>query len=178
MSLGTLGRLELALGNVEQAGDYLRELPAQLMVGRLADPTQPVWPDAIEKMITLGELDRAGAYLEQFEESARRLSSPPAVEGAQRCRGLFGAARGDPDAALPGLERIITENPEPGWPFERARTLMCLGLVRRQAQHRGPLGTRWSRRWPSAKRSARSCGPTGREPSCGGSAAGEPRPMG
>src|SRR5262249_28201831 len=71
-----------------------------------------------------------------LEDSAQRLVSPPAVEAARRCRGLLVAAEGDAGAAIPGLERIIAQDPVPSWPFERARTLLCLGLARRQAQQK------------------------------------------
>lgn len=64
LCLGVLGRLELALGNVEVAGRYLSELPARLLASGLNDPTQPVWADAIETLIALGELDQARVYLE------------------------------------------------------------------------------------------------------------------
>ena len=67
VSLGVLGRLELALGNLEAAGDYLRELPGRFLAGGVNDPTLPLWADAIETLVSLGELDQAGSYLEQYE---------------------------------------------------------------------------------------------------------------
>jgi DNA-binding NarL/FixJ family response regulator len=38
--------------------------------------------------------------------------------------------------AFAAFERVLTEQPDPAWPFERARTLLCLGAVRRQAQQK------------------------------------------
>jgi DNA-binding CsgD family transcriptional regulator len=133
---GVLGRIELALGNLEAAGGYLRELPARLLVGGLSDPTQPVWADAIETLVALGELERAREYVEQLELNAKRLGSPLAMEAVYRCRGLLNAAEGDAASGLAEFERAIAEQPSPGWPFERARTLLCLGTVRRQAQQK------------------------------------------
>jgi DNA-binding CsgD family transcriptional regulator len=132
-TLGVLGRLELALGDLPAAGTHLRELPGRMLARGLNDPSQPVWADAIETLIALGELEQARTYLEQYELHARRLGSPLALEGVLRCRGLLAAAEGDRDAAFEAFEGAISEHPEPLWPFERGRTLLCLGKVRRQA---------------------------------------------
>jgi DNA-binding CsgD family transcriptional regulator len=131
--IAVLGRLELALGNLEAARGYLRELPGRLAAGGTNDPTNPVWPDAIETLIVVGELEQARSYLDEFEIHAERLGSPLAMEAVFRCRGLFRAAEGDPASAFDAFERALTEQPDPPWPLERARTLLCLGTVRRQA---------------------------------------------
>ena len=133
-SLGALGRLELAQGNLEAAGEYLRELPSRLLAGGLNDPTPPVWADAIETLIGLGELEQARAYLERYELHADRLRSPHAMVGAARSRGLLLAAQGDPPSALAALERSLGD--AASYPLERGRTLLCLGVVRRQAQQK------------------------------------------
>jgi len=136
MITGVLGRLELALGNLEAAGGYLRELPGELLAGGVRDPTAPIWADAIETLIALGELEQARAYLEPYEAHARRLGGRLAMEGVLRSRGLLAAAEGDLEAALTAFESSLSEEREPPWPFERARTLLCLGTVRRQAQQK------------------------------------------
>jgi DNA-binding CsgD family transcriptional regulator len=133
---GVLGRLELALGNLETAGEYLRELPGRFLAGGVNDPTAPLWADAIETLIALGELEQARAYLEPYEEHARRLGSRLAMEGVCRCRGLLAAAEGDLDGASGALEAVVREQPAPAWPFERGRTLLCLGVVRRRLQQK------------------------------------------
>ena len=46
------------------------------------------------------------------------------------------AAAGDVPAALAAFDGAIAELPDPVWPFERGRTLLCLGVVRRQAQQK------------------------------------------
>jgi len=133
-ALGTLGRLELELGNLEAAGEYLRELPGRLIAGGMYDAALPVWADAIETLIGLGELDRARAYQEPYELHAERLGSPPARAAAVRCRGFLVAAEGDLPAALAAFERSLVD--AAAFPLERARTLLCLGTVRRQAQQK------------------------------------------
>jgi DNA-binding CsgD family transcriptional regulator len=49
-----------------------------------------------------------------------------------RCRSLLEAARGDIDAAVASAEHAMTEHDRLPMPFERARTLMLLGQLRRR----------------------------------------------
>ena len=56
-SLGVLGRLE-PLGNLHAAGAHLRELPRAAPRGRAERPDEPVWADAIETLVALGELEQ------------------------------------------------------------------------------------------------------------------------
>jgi DNA-binding NarL/FixJ family response regulator len=58
------------------------------------------------------------------------------MEVALRCRGLVCAADGDTAGALAAFERALTDRSDPPWVFERGRTLLCLGTVRRQAQQK------------------------------------------
>ena len=134
MITGALGRLELALGNVKAAGGHLRELPGRFLAGGVNDPTAPLWADAIETLVALGELEQARAYLEPYESNAQRLGSALARVGAARCRGLVLAAEGDRAAGIAALKASVAETAP--FPLERGRTLLCLGTVRRQAQQK------------------------------------------
>jgi DNA-binding CsgD family transcriptional regulator len=134
VTAGVLGRLELALGDLNAAADHLRELPARLLAGGMNDPTLTVWADAIETLIALRELAQARAYLDSYERHARQLGSPWVLGGAARCRGLLGAADGDRAGAVAAFESSLAEAAP--FPLERARTLLCLGAVRRQAQQK------------------------------------------
>jgi DNA-binding CsgD family transcriptional regulator len=138
ISLGSLGRVELALGNHEAAAGYLSELPRRLHVGGIDDPTIPLWADTIETLVALGDRDQARVYLEQYEVNARRLGSPWALAAAARCRGLLVAAEGDLVGAVAAAERALAELAGFAYPFERGRALLVLGSVLRQAQHKGP----------------------------------------
>jgi DNA-binding CsgD family transcriptional regulator len=131
-ALASLGRLELQLGELEDAAEYLRDLPARMLAGRLHDPTSPIWADAIETLIAVGEVERARAYLAPYGAHARRLNSPLAVIGATRCHGLLAAAQGDLDAALQTLDHSL-KDPNHIPPLERGRTWLVLGTLRRQA---------------------------------------------
>ena len=151
LTLGVLGRLELALGNLEAAGGYLRDLPGRLLAGGMNDPTPPVWADAIETLVALGELEQARAYLEQYELNARRLGSPLAMEGVLRCRGLLCAAEGDLPAALAAFERALTRSPtRPGLSSAPAPCSAWAPCAGRRSRRRRP-GRRSSRRWASSR---------------------------
>jgi ATP/maltotriose-dependent transcriptional regulator MalT len=134
--LAVLGRLELALGDLEAAAGYLSELPAKMLVGGMNDPAHTLWSDTIETLIGLGELDHARASLEPYELQSRRVGSPWAAAAAARCRGLLDAAEGDTTAAVDALQRALDELEGLPYPLERGRTLLCLGVVRRQAQQK------------------------------------------
>jgi DNA-binding CsgD family transcriptional regulator len=136
LTLGALGRLELALGELEAAGGYLRELPARLLSLGYSDPTVPLWADAIETLIALGDLDRALPCLEPYETHAQSIHSPLAIAGAARCRGLLAVAVGDLDAGFEAFERALSELEGLPYPLERGRTLLCLGSTRRKAKQK------------------------------------------
>jgi DNA-binding CsgD family transcriptional regulator len=132
-ALGVLGRLELELGNLEAAAGHLRDLPGRLLAGGMNDPTAPVWADAIETLITVGELEQACSYLESYELHSNRIPGAFSRAGASRCRGLFAAAEGDLDGGLRTLEHALAEPERFTYPLERGRSLLCLGTLRRQA---------------------------------------------
>jgi DNA-binding CsgD family transcriptional regulator len=131
-SLATLGRIELSLGDVDAAAGYLRELPERLIAGGMSDPTFPVWADAIETLVAVGEFDLARSYLEPFARYSRTLGSPLGIAGVERCSGLLAAAHGDLGNGMTTLEHALAE-PERLPRLEHARTLLALGRLRRQA---------------------------------------------
>jgi DNA-binding CsgD family transcriptional regulator len=136
LSLGVLGHLELALGNLESAGGYLRELPRRLLEGGWRDPSfDSIWPDAIEALLGLGETGQARAYVEQYEANAER-SSRRNRAGAARCRGLLAASEGDLEGAFAAFHRALAEHEGLAYPFDRARTLLALGGVQRKAKQK------------------------------------------
>jgi DNA-binding CsgD family transcriptional regulator len=57
---------------------------------------------------------------------------------ASRGRALLSAARGDLDASYAELERALGLHDRLGEPFERARTLLVLGSVRRRGKKKRP----------------------------------------
>src|SRR5262249_58921296 len=96
---GLLGRLELALGNLEEAGDLLREVPGRLLSWGLLDPTLTIWADATEALVGIGELDRARVVVESYDANAARLGSAWPIAAAARCPGLLESAENELEAA-------------------------------------------------------------------------------
>ncbi len=135
-ALGSLGRVELALGDYEAARHFLHDLPGRLHAGGIDDPTIPLWEDAIETLIVVGERERAGVYLDYYEVNAQRLRSRWAIAAAARCRGQFAASGGELPAALEAVERGLVELEGLACPFEHGRSLLVLGSVRRQVQQK------------------------------------------
>jgi DNA-binding CsgD family transcriptional regulator len=136
ISLGMLGRVEFALGNLDAAAGYLRELPGRLLAQGITEPMAPVWADAIEVLSGVGEVADARMCLEAYEENAWRLQSPWAMAAAARSRGLVEAAAGSPEPALAAFEGALAGLAEHPYPLERGRTFLCQGAVLRQAGRR------------------------------------------
>jgi DNA-binding CsgD family transcriptional regulator len=133
---GALGRLELALGDLKAAGELLRDLPERLHTGGLDDPTNPVWADAIEALVALGERERAATYLDRYEALAERLGGAWAPAAAARCRGLLAGAERDFDTAFAAFDRALALLAGSPHELERGRTLLAFGSVRIQATQR------------------------------------------
>ena len=94
--------------------------------------------DLIEALVAAGELDEAGEVIlrlvEEAESSGSRWSSAVAARG----EALLLAARGRVDEAVPVAARsreLIETLP---MPFERARTDLLLGQLRRRRREKGP----------------------------------------
>lgn len=136
-SRGTLGRLELALGNLNEAGEHMRSLPERLFRLGYNDPVAQVWADAFEVLIGLGEVERIRADVVRHEGHARQTGNPLALGYAARSRGLLAAADGDVDGATAALEQAATDLQLLPYPLEHARALLCLGSVHRKAKRKG-----------------------------------------
>jgi DNA-binding CsgD family transcriptional regulator len=133
---GLLGRLELALGNLEAAGNLLREVPERLLSWGLLDPTLTMWADAAESLVGIGELDRARVCVESYEANAARLGSAWPIAVAARCRGVLESGENDLDAAQASFERALAELDRVPFVLERGRTLLCLGSTLRRSQQK------------------------------------------
>jgi DNA-binding CsgD family transcriptional regulator len=130
-----LGFLELSLGQPAEAHGYLGPLVAETRAAGIREPgAMRFVVDEIEALIELGQLVEAEGLLAWLEERAKQLDRPSALAGAERCRGLLLAARGETDEALGVLRRALAEHTRVPMPFERARTLLALGRVARRSK--------------------------------------------
>ena len=135
--LSRLGFLELSAGNLAEAHGYLARATRLVMAAGIREPfVFPVLPDAIEALLGLGELAEAERHTDWLEERGRTLDRPWALATGARCRGLLCAAKGDVDPALEHLEAAVIEHERLPMPFERARTLLALGTIRRRAKRK------------------------------------------
>jgi DNA-binding CsgD family transcriptional regulator len=134
-----LGLLELGLGRIPEAIAVLEE--TQRIADRLGMQPSVVTcaPDLVEAYARAGRRDEAQAQLEIFEARGRKSGSRWAQAAAARLRALLAqddTMRAQFDAALALHDGLPM-------PFERARTLLCLGeglrRARQRADARGPL---------------------------------------
>jgi DNA-binding CsgD family transcriptional regulator len=132
-----LGFLALSRGDAQAAHAELGPLLERLGDVGVREPTwaRLVWSE-LDALIELGQLDRAAALAEDLAARGRALDRPFALVTAARARGLVLAGLGDLDGALAELERSMAEHDRLGWPFERARTLLALGVVRRRGRQK------------------------------------------
>jgi DNA-binding CsgD family transcriptional regulator len=132
-----LGFLQLSLGDAAGAEQYLsRTIEIAQSFGILEPGVYRVHADLIEALIGTGKLDRAETVLGELETRARATRVPWSLATGARCRGLLLAAHGELDAAGRSLENALREHDALPMPFERARTLLVLGLLQRRRNER------------------------------------------
>jgi DNA-binding NarL/FixJ family response regulator len=132
-----LGLAELAAGETASADRHLTE--ALEVFERVAFREPAIWRvdgDAIEAALAVGDVDRAEALLERFEERAARSRIPWSLAVSARCRALVLAAQGELDAAAEALESALAEHERCPMPFERARTLLVQGRLERRLKRK------------------------------------------
>lgn len=128
-----LGFLEVSLGRHEQALQALHPLlqrfpstPGTEIV------TAGYIPDAVEAMIALGRAAEAEPLIEALETNGRMVDRPWMLAIGARCRSLSLAAGGEVTAAVEMAEQALVHHDRLPMPFERARTLLLLGRLRRR----------------------------------------------
>ena len=93
-------------------------------------------PELVETLVAVGQLERAIALLEPFEEQGRALDRPWVLATSARCRGLLAAAAGDLEASFDAFDRALAAHERFAQPFELARTLLALGSTQRRAKRK------------------------------------------
>jgi DNA-binding CsgD family transcriptional regulator len=132
-----LGFLELSLSNPRGALDHLLPVVDYLRTMGSAEPgVIPCVPDAIECLVSVGDLDAAEVLLQEHAGKSRSSDRPWAVVTVGRCRGMLQAARGDASAGLHTLEGAVKEHEGVTQPFELGRTLVVMGEVARRAKRK------------------------------------------
>ena len=132
-----VGLAALAAGEGAEAERHLSRALAELDRVDFREPA--IWRvdgDAVEAAIAVGDLDRAESLTARFEERAARSCIPWSLAVSARCRGALLAARGELKGAAEALERALAEHERCPMPFERARTLLVHGQVRRRLKQK------------------------------------------
>jgi DNA-binding CsgD family transcriptional regulator len=130
------GLLELSLGNPAAAVAPLSrswELRKQLGVRA---PTRP-GPDLVEALAAAGDLPGAEAVQADLERRVAAFDRPSLHAATVRSGGLVLAASGRLEAARDALEEALRLHDAAPIAFDRARTLLALGQVRRRLRERG-----------------------------------------
>jgi DNA-binding CsgD family transcriptional regulator len=170
MARGTLGFLELSLGDHAAAAEWLSPIAERFRASPEVDPGMPhvaAVPDAVEALAAVGRLEEAESVLSVWEARGERLARSRVRASAARCRALIAAARADLDAALE-LAAAALEH-QHGLPLrlERARTLIVLGSIQRRTKQKaaarasldeaiGTLETIGARLWADRARAEHS----------------------
>ena len=137
LGVSALGFLELSVGNAAEADRHLGPLVERMEVAGIREPgAVRLVPDEIEALIVLGRLEEAETLLARLERRARRLKRTSALAASRRCRGLLAATEGNLASAVSTLESALAQHDRVPMPFERARTLLVLGEVRRRAKQK------------------------------------------
>ncbi|AQA06368.1 hypothetical protein BVC93_13105 [Mycobacterium sp. MS1601] len=132
-----LGFLEVSLGNYRAALTTLAPLIARVTANPEATEmsTAAFIPDAVEALIHTGRLGEAEALIDMLERNGRRLDRPWMLAVGGRGRSMLLAARGEYDAALRVGEYALVAHNRIAMPFERARTLLTIGIIQRHRRH-------------------------------------------
>src|SRR5581483_292485 len=131
--LATRGFLELSLGDAAGAEQSLDRLEALTRSSGFLDPgLYRFQGDAVEAKIALGHHDEARRLIDELERVGDRLQRTWPLAVAARGRGLLCSAEGDAEAAYRAFDESLRLHDRLGQPFERARTLLALGAVRRR----------------------------------------------
>ena len=131
-----LGMLELGLGNAAAAAEPLRR------AGELRDGMGQGTPrrhdvELVEALLAIGDVDAAAAATAAMTERAERFQRHSALAAAARARALLAAARGDLDGASSAIDTALAEHDLAPIPYDRARTLLSAGQIRRRRRERG-----------------------------------------
>jgi DNA-binding CsgD family transcriptional regulator len=136
-NLAGVAFVDLSLGDARAALDRVLPLVDRLAKQGYRHPSFPsVLRDAIEAAIAVGELETADTLVDRLNGQARTLAEPWPLAVAARSRGLLAAARGDFETSFEAFACALAEYERVPMPFERARTLLALGVAQRRARHR------------------------------------------
>ncbi len=131
--LATSGFLDLSRGELTPAERTFRRLAEIVQRTGLREPALFRWHgDAIEVQLALGRREEAQTILAELDRLGDGFQRPWVLVVATRCRALLRATLGELDEAERLLHEALELHERLEEPFERARTLLALGSVKRR----------------------------------------------
>jgi DNA-binding CsgD family transcriptional regulator len=133
-----LGLTAFSRGDFAGAVGHLRALDQLKRKAGIGEPRLCAHAgDYVEALVRAGELAEADAALTRLEEESVTSQGTSSQAVAARCRAVVLAARGDLEAAAAAAERSLVLLEALPVPFERARTLLVVGQLRRRRREKG-----------------------------------------
>jgi DNA-binding CsgD family transcriptional regulator len=132
-----LGFVELSRGDATAALEHLDRLPGEVASIGIGEPGLfPFHGDLLEALISASRHEEAAAWASTWSELGRRIDRARLLCVCARARAMLASARDEHADALRELERALVLHDRLGDPFERGRTLLVLGGVRRRLGQR------------------------------------------
>jgi DNA-binding CsgD family transcriptional regulator len=136
ISRAAAGLTQLSLGHADAAHCQLEPAVGTVRRAGIVEPgAMRFVVDDIEALIRLGRVQEADSLLDWMDDCARATGRASALAAVARCRGLLLSAAGDAAGAVAALEHAVGQHPE-GLPFDRARTLLALGVAQRRTRQK------------------------------------------
>jgi len=135
--LATLARNRLQTGALDAARDSVdRAFAAQRDLGGCVTCDALLYPTAVPVYLATGAIDLATQASRQADATAGSFGSRAWVAAADQARGLVLAARGEDQAADASLSAAVATFERLGQPYDLARALSALAVVRARAPRR------------------------------------------
>jgi DNA-binding NarL/FixJ family response regulator len=132
-----LGVAALSRGDVSAAVSHLRALDELKREAGIREPRVCAHAgDFLEALVDAGELEEAAAVLARLDDEATTSGGRWSEAITARGHALLQAARGDVEQATGEAERSLRLFDDLPMPFERSRTLLLLGRLRRRRREK------------------------------------------
>jgi DNA-binding NarL/FixJ family response regulator len=132
-----LGVAALSRGDLDQAVTHLRTLDELKRQAGIREPRLCAHAgDFIEALVAAGELDEATHTLARLDDESATSGGRDSMAVAARCHAMVLAARGDLEDAVVAVQRSLQLFEGLPMPFERARSLLLLGQLRRRRREK------------------------------------------
>jgi DNA-binding CsgD family transcriptional regulator len=134
-----LGIVAMSRGRSSDAAEHLSVLDRSKRRSGIREPRLCAHAgDLIEALVGAGAIEDATTALARLEDEAERSGGRWSRGVAARCAALLHAVGGRPEDALEAAERSLVELDGVPAPFERARTLLVTGQIRRRRKEKRP----------------------------------------